>query len=481
MNKSIVNNAIFNILYQFLNICFPMISSMYVSRVLLPEGVGAVVFVQSVTSYFLTLVPLGVTTYGVRVIAQNYGDLQKRSTRFWELMTINGISTVFFGAVYYAYVLLSPQLADNRALFLIAGVQILANAINIDWFYRGMEEYAYITLRSFIVKICSLVALVLFVREKADVAVYLIISTGAICGNHLFNIWHARSFVWKSSPGFSLKGHLMPELVIASGAILANIWRQAPVTMMGYMGNLSSAAYYSNADKVTGMILVICVAVTVAFLPRLSYYYKSDRAQYEELIRKGIQIILLIAVPAVAGIVIIAPVLIPLLFGEVFAPAARTAQLLAPMILIRSLGDLICYQILISTGHERRQTRVCFFAAVLNIALNLVLIPRFSQNGAAVATVCSELLVDLVLLSYTRKIVRIQPGWCNIGKTLLSTALMAASVLAVMHAASGLPAWVQVVAAVGTGIAVFAGSSVVLKNEMAELLLDYLRQRVCRK
>lgn len=70
MQKSLAKNSIYNIIYTVANILFPFATSIYVSRILLPAGVGKVASAQNIASYFITIAALGLPSYGVREFAK---------------------------------------------------------------------------------------------------------------------------------------------------------------------------------------------------------------------------------------------------------------------------------------------------------------------------------------------------------------------------------------------------------------------------
>ena len=80
-------------------------------------------------------------------------------------------------------------------------------------------------------------------------------------------------------------------------------------------------------------------AVTVALLPRLSYYYDNDKEEFYRLLNKGFQILCMMTFPLAVGMVLVAPQAVEFLYGEAFKPASLTIQLMCPLILIKGLDD----------------------------------------------------------------------------------------------------------------------------------------------
>ncbi len=422
--KSIVYNSIFNVIYQLLNVIFPFITSMYVSHVLEADGVGKVAYAQNIVSYFTTLAPLGVISYGVKEIAKTRGNQEQRNKCFSELFLINIFSTTAFVLMYYSIISQMEIFSSEKNLYYICGSLIILNYINVDWFYQGIEEYGYITLRSSIIKVIALITLVTFVKNKNDYILYALISNLAIGGNYIFNIIHIRKFVRLQWENIQLKRHIKPELILAFNILLSNIYSKVDITMLGVLKSEAVVGYYSNAFKIVNMILCACLAITDVLLPRLSYSYQNNKKMYSNMINTGLEIICFIIIPTTIGLNLIAEVMIPLLFGDTFRPAILTVMVLSPLILIKGFGNLACYQVAISSGNEKKQTIAYSIGGILNIILNIILIPQFCQNGAAIASVVSELSLNLIILVLLKDIVDIRISLKYIKSIIISSLIM---------------------------------------------------------
>lgn len=193
--KSLVKNSIFNMIYKGFTALFPLITTSYISRVLLPAGVGRVGYANTIVAYFVLIASLGIPTYGVKAIAQSGETKEGRSRTFWELFFINLAATLMCIVAYYVFVDNFPHFADRKLLFQIMGLMLVLNIFNIDWFYQGMEEYSYIATRSIIVKILSFVAMLLFVKKAEDYVIYAFILCVATAGNNLLNAWNLRKYI----------------------------------------------------------------------------------------------------------------------------------------------------------------------------------------------------------------------------------------------------------------------------------------------
>lgn len=475
MQKSLAKNSIYNIIYTVANILFPFVTSIYVSRVLLPDGVGKVVSAQNIASYFVTIAALGLPSYGVREFAKVRENEQEKNKLFTELLLLNIISTTLALIGFCILVFINGGFNDEWFLYGACGLAVFFNYLNIDWIYRGLEEYGYITERSLIIKGLSIIALFLFVKTRQDYVMYALVSSLAMGGNYVFNVVHARKFVKMEISNIEIKRHLKPVLLIACIIFLSSIYSKIDVTMLNMMATDESVGYYAYAQKTVNMVLTMANAVTATLLPRLSFYYEEDRDGFYRLLDKGFQILCFLAFPIAIGMTLTASQIVEFLYGKAFAPTALTIQLMCPLILIKGFGDLFCYQLVYSTKNEKIILPAAASASGINIVANAVLIPTFLQNGAVIASVFSELTTNSIQFIYMKKKIKFRFNMKILMKSLISTAVMAISVWAIMQLQ--LPNMVGLVAEVTCGGLVYIILNLAMKNMLLRELLEKIRKK----
>lgn len=466
-------NAAFNVAYKILNVLFPLVSAAYIARVLGPSGTGKVAYAQNIVSYFVLFAMLGIPRYGTREIAKCRDNPRAVNKLFSELFVINSISTAICAAVFYAVILFG--VSGRPLIYLVCGTEILFNFINIDWFYEGEEEYVYITVRSVLIKIVSLALLFLFVKQQQDYPIYALISSLGICGNNVFNIIHARKKVKLTLRGLELKRHLKPIAVLAISAVIGSLHGRINVTILGWLATEEAVGFYNNAFKMIAIGTTLVTAISAVFMPRLSYTFKHQKEQFTELIATGTKIILLLAIPACFGMIMVADNLVETVFGSLFLPAALPLQIMAVNVVIIGVGDLLCFQMIISSGNEKLLIRSRIVSGVANVLLNLLLIPKLQHVGAAIATVASELIVNGMLLKHALALAKPQINKQFLGSLAVSSLAMVAVVFAVQkmidHAALAL------VLSVLLGVTTYFVIALITKNEMVKSFLMLIKRK----
>ena len=259
-------------------IAFPLVSSAYVSRILLPTGVGKVAYAQNIASYFITFAALGVGSYGVREIGKNQNNKSQYSRTVIELLIITFISTLICSLIYYGMVFSLPYFQNNKTLYYAVGIQLILTAANVDWFYQGMEEYGYITIRSVIIKILTLIGIFTFVKTKDDLVPYALLSSIALAGNNIVNVIHLKKYLVKIDlHKIELKRHIRPLLVLLSTGFAVELYTKLDTTTLGMLTSEECVGYYNYATKITSIVVNLAASVSTILLPRFSLYREQNR------------------------------------------------------------------------------------------------------------------------------------------------------------------------------------------------------------
>ena len=477
--KSLAKNSIYNVIYKSLNVIFPLITSMYVSRVLLSDGIGQVASAKNLVTYFTLLAALGLPTYGTKKIAEIRNDSEKLSKIFSELYVINFISTLICTFCYFSIVLFIPTYRGSISLYSIVGLQVVLNIFNIDWFYQGIEEYGYIMVRSLAVKIVSFLFIIVFVRDQSDYLYYALASVLGVAFNYVLNVLHLRKLVKFTFHNLELKRHIGHLFLLFSTGIAIEIYTLSDITMLTVMTDNNSVGYYSNATNGVKTIKEMIVAVCAVFLPRLSYYYAQGKKEiFLDLAHKGIKILLFFSVPAAIGCFLLADKIVLLLFGEGFVNAILTVRILAVSIVTIGISNYIGYQILIIIGKEKRMLFNSIFGASLNIVINYILIKQLQHNGAAIASMFTEVVVCILYLFAYNKYIGLEWFPKYILKVIISSTLMACCVWACLF--MKLPLIISCAISVACGGIVYAVVSILMKNEIAITLWKQISSKISK-
>lgn len=395
--KSIAKNSIYYLIYNVLNILFPFITGIYVARVLLPDSVGQVAYAQNIVQYFVILSYLGIPTYGLREVAKVKDDQFGRSKLFSELFIINAVSTTFFLTIYLILIFAVPTFQSQLPLYLIVGLLIAFNLLNISWLYEGMEEFRFISIRNIIFKAVSFICLLLFVRGQDDVLWYAAITVIGTAGNYIVNMLCHGRFAHFTLKGLEFKKHIKPIIFLVAVNLAIEIYSLVDTTMIGIFCKDENVAFYSYGSKIYKILLQVVNSFTMVIVPRISEYYaKGEKDKFDELLSSTVKTLLLLAIPMTIGIQFVAGYVVDILYTSAYESSAMVLRILCWILIISPIGYLLGSRVCLVTGHENQMLISVAIGAVVNVIGNSILIQVCQEDGAAIASVFSEFVVMFI-------------------------------------------------------------------------------------
>ncbi len=402
---SVKKNFVMNTLLTVSSFIFPLITFPYISRVLLAEGTGTVSFAKSIIAYFLMLSALGIPTYGIRACAQVRDDKEKLSKTAQELLIINlGMCMVTYILLALALIFI-PRLRQERLLFVILSSTLILNAIGMEWLFKALEQYTYITIRSIIFNIIGVIFMFLLIHQQSDYIMYGTISVGASSLGYILNLIYAGKYISLRPVGhYELKRHLKPVLIFFSMACAITVYTNLDLVMLGFMKSDTDVGYYHAAIRIKEILLAVITSLGVVLLPRLSYYIQNQMfEEFHKTTKKAINFVFLFAAPLTIYFLYFAKNGILLLSGSDFTGAILPMQILMPTLLLIGLTNLLGMQILVPLGREKMVLYSVIAGAVVDLILNAFLIPKYGPVGAAIGTLAAEIIVLIVQLIALRK------------------------------------------------------------------------------
>lgn len=439
-------NVAFHMVYVGTNAVFPLILSMYLSRILGAEGMGEVAFGRNLVSYFTMFSGLGMMPYAMREL----GKGEETRGLFWELAVVSsGICAV---SAAFCFLFLGLRYPVEGYLWVL-GLEAVVMIFDVSWYFGGKEDFSCLAKKSVLEKVVTLGLVVVFVRGPEDLVGYCwILVGGKVLGMAyaLGQIGYFGPFLWD---GVRAKGHLRGALSLAVTGAAAGLYSRVDISKLGLLGSAESVGYYANAHKIVNIVLALSTAASAVFLPRLSR--EAGTENFERTLGLGLRTALVLAVPAAVGLWLVAEDVTVCLFGAAFLPGAGTLGILSAVVPVKAVCDMGCYQVLVSRGREKVLPKAYLLACLVNVGGNLILIPKFSHVGAAWASLAGEVLVLAVLVPPVRELARPKVGGRFLLGLLAGTAAMAGVVLAVQWKLE-MGIW-RLVLSVGAGAAVYFG------------------------
>lgn len=405
--KSIKFNLIMNMLLTLSSILFPVITFPYISRVLQAEGVGKITFLTSIVTYFVMFAQLGIPTYGIRACARVRDDIDKLSKTVQEIFLINLIMTLISYALLLIFLFNVDRLSEDLSLFLILSSMVLLNVFGMEWLYKALEEYKYITIRSIFLKFIAIIMMLLLVKDKGDYVIYGGISIFASSASNILNFINIRKYIsfFKISKPYNIKQHIKPILVLFALTGVAAIYTSLDTVMLGFFHDNSAVGYFNVSVRVRTILLSLVTSIGAVLLPRLSYYVeKGESEKFLELSRNAFQFIMVFATAITVYFILYSKEVVYFLAGNGYNESVLPMQLMLPTVVLIGLTNLFGMQILLPLGKEKLVVYSVILGAIVSFTLNYFLIPSFSYLGTAFASLISELIVLIVQVYFIKDI-----------------------------------------------------------------------------
>lgn len=411
MAQSVKVNYILNLINTGTQMLFPLITFPYVCRVIEADGIGQINFFQSIISYISLFTCLGIPMYAIREIARDRSDVVQMNRTAMEILLLHSMLTLVGYAIVAILCLTVPQIQVNIPLFLILSLTIFFTAIGCEWFYQGIEDFKYITIRGLIIKTVSVVLLFIFVKGKTDLLYYGCYTVFGVLGGNIFNFFRLRKYIHRENIIFSelhIKRHIKPVLKVFSFSVVTSIYLQLNTVLLGFLKNALAVGYFAAATKVMQMLLTMSACLGSVMMPRASHLIAENKEdEFNRLIQKSYDFTLAIALPMTIGLIFCAPSLITALCGVKFEHSILPSQIIAPIILMVAISNVFGIQVLFPKGKINIVTLCCGIGAVADLILNLCLIPFFSYIGTSIAYLGAEVATTVSMYFIGRKYIPI--------------------------------------------------------------------------
>lgn len=407
--KSLKTNAILNVVKQSCTIIFPLITFPYVSRTLGETGFGQYSFAFSIVTYFSYIAALGVNTYAIREGAKIREDHSKLRQFCSEVFSISLLATTVSYVLLFIYLLLNTKAQEYRSYILILSLAMIIDAVGTDWVNSIFEDYFYITLRYIFFQVLSLLILFLFVHTENDVAWYCFVTLLAAHGGNLMNLYYVRKRIhFFPTIRMNFKKHIFPLLVLFFNSIAVVIYVNADITMLGYYYSDDVVGIYSFSSRIYNILKNIINAVVIVSLPRIAFLVKNNKTLMHSYLNKIFSGLTYIMIPAICGMFCMSKQIILLIGGDRYVLGDSSLRVLCIAILFAIYASFFSNCILIVNGKEKDCLISTVVSAIVNIVLNLFLLPREGIIAAAFTTLIAETLNFVIQLIYSFKVTSLQ-------------------------------------------------------------------------
>lgn len=399
----IVANLIYQGIYQILILILSFITIPYTCRVLGAEGIGVYSYSYAIASYFITFANMGISIYGNREIAAAGKDRNKRSQIFCELFVLQLFFSGNVFLIYIFFIIFGSW--ENKLIFFIQGIYIVGQGVGINWLYVGMEKFKIAITGNLIVKIITTVLIFIMVKSPSDLIGYLLIlAIGTVVGN--LAVWVCLSLYvdLKRVKLKNVKKYIKPVVMLTLPSFAVLLYTQMDKIFIKLFCGLRQVGYYENAERIITIPFMAINSLSTVILPRMTRLNaEKDESGFMRLFHKILSIVVWLTMAMMFGMIGIADNFIKVYLGKEYLPCITIIMILSFTIPFKGNAEILRRGYIIPKKRDSIYIASLFIGAGVNIVANLVFIPMYGANGAALGTVIAEGSVCLIQAWKIRK------------------------------------------------------------------------------
>lgn len=405
----------------------------YAARVLGPVEFGKFAFALAAVSLFAIFSDFGLTDIITRDFAGDKEEEKEFST-ILSLKIILSIGTLLLIIASSFFIVFDPPI---RIIMWLLGLYLILNSFSDVFFafFRArmlMEYEAWIKIIQAILATVAGLYIIFNFPSAVNFSYGYLITSFIILVFVLFFfsfriqslrvIWNRRS--WKKFLGKSWP--------LGFASIFAMVYLYIDSVMLGFWGQITEIGWYNAAYRITYAPLVAMALISMAFYPTLSKFFKESKEKLQKFWDYQMEIMIILAIPLMVGGILLASKIVIFFYGLSYMPAIPVFRLL---VLVAGINFLyVSYNMILVVSHQQKKHLwICLITALINIVLNLFLIPRYSFYGAGLATLFSYIILFALEVECSRRFTPITVFNLRLVKVLVAAAVSSTIMAVVIY------------------------------------------------
>jgi O-antigen/teichoic acid export membrane protein len=375
----------------------------YVARILGAVEYGKFTFALAFVSIFAVFSDFGLTWTTTREFSQE----EKKEKEFSSILSLKIIlSLATLILIIGSSLFITSDLIIQKIVWIL-GIYVVIDSFNgIIWAAlrarQKMEYEAWGKIIRGIILIC-IGFFILFKFPSIQGLSYSYLIASCVAFIFIIFIFHFKIFrlnikweknIWKRFLGLSWP--------LAFISVFTLIYTNIDSVMMGYWGQITQTGWYNAAYRIISATLIPMSLISISFFPALNKAFKKSKDELQDIWNHQIKLITILIIPLMVGGIFLASKIINFIYGSAYGPSILAFQILILVSVFIFLSEPY-YRLLIVFKKEKIIFCITLLGAIINIILNIILIPRYSLYGAAIATVITYFILFLLFVRLTNK------------------------------------------------------------------------------
>jgi O-antigen/teichoic acid export membrane protein len=408
--KVLISSSGLNFLFRIIGLGTSFLIVFIISNLFGIENYGNFSLIFTITQAIAMIFALGIPNALILLIGnKNLSNREAKVLLFKGIkitliLSILPIIVLFFGAEFIATSVFN---SSNLILFLKMG------AVTIPFFIiHELFLYYFIAIKRFLTYnifmfglpnlLLGIFLFLFYVVGKTDFYTFLAFTISIIIlviAEFVVTYEAKLSNIENTIPTKKLIKTASPMMFSGLLLFLLN-WTD--VIMLGMLVDEAQVGIYNIAYKIGSVGFLVIVSVSTFITPKMAELYgKGAMEELKKLIHNATRLILILSVPLVSILVIFSKFILSF-FGTLAITGSATLIIVAIGVLFSAISGNVD-QILNMTNHQKILKNITIVCFLVNVTLNYILIPIYGINGAAIASLVSNIVINVLCIYYIKK------------------------------------------------------------------------------
>lgn len=395
--KKIVNNASWIVGVQIIKSVLGLFISMLTSRYLGPSNYGVISYASSLVNFVVPIMNLGITNILVQEIVDTSDDSGKILGTSIILNLISGLCCIV-GIVSFVCIANKGETETIIVCVLYSAMLLFQGIGIIQYWFQAKLLSKYPSVISFLVHILIMLYKIFLLVFKKSIYWFVItyVLEQAIVSFFLI-IFYKNKSSQKLSFSFSLAKRLFNKskyYIVSS--MMVTIFAQTDTIMIKIMLGNSEVGFYSAAVMCASLTSFVFGAIIDSFRPVVFEKKQISNQEFEKVLSCLYSVVMYLSLFQCVGITLFSKIIIGIIYGKDYLPAVSALRIIVWYTTFAYLGSLRNIWIL-AKEQQRHLWKINLSGALLNVGLNTVLIPVCGINGAAIASLITQVFTNVFM------------------------------------------------------------------------------------
>jgi O-antigen/teichoic acid export membrane protein len=424
--RKIAYNVVFSATAKMISTVLALVGIGFITRYLGANGFGDYSTILAFFFFFGALADLGLYSISTREISRPESDEEEILGNVFAIRVTSSIVIIILS---FFLALFLPYSASVKTGIIIAALAYLFSSgysVLIGLFQKrlAMDKVATGELVGKIVQVATIIAAVKM--NLGFMAIIWTLFVNMIVSFSIVYLWSRRYIKFRPSFQFDVwKKFLKESYPVGISAIIIFAYFKLDTILLSILRTSTDVGIYNAAYKVLENISFFPAMFVGLVMPLMSRYIFSERDKFILIADKTFKVFLVLTIPLLIGTIFLAPGIIRLIGGEGFSASIPVLRILSAAMIFIFFGNFFT-NIIIAGNLQRKMMSILLIAAIFNISLNLMLIPRLSYIGAAMTSSLTEGLVALLSFYIAWRNLKYFPSFSKFFSILVSGLGMAA-------------------------------------------------------